>query len=121
MTAPTVRPVHDDEYATWHGVVRTAMLSPAPTPEQVEAYRAESDLSRTLGAFDDAGEVCGTARSFATELTVPGGVVPAGAVTAVGVLPTHRRRGLLTALMQDDLAAAAARGVGVAVLISAEA
>jgi predicted acetyltransferase len=120
VTAPTVRPVHDDEYATWHGVVRTAMLSPAPTPEQVEAYRSESDLNRTLGAFDEAGEVCGTARSFATELTVPGGVVPAGAVTAVGVLPTHRRQGHLTRLMQAQLTQMADKGEAVGVLIAAE-
>ena len=35
----------------------------------------------------------GFARAFATPLTVPGGEVPCGAVSAVGVLPTHRRRG----------------------------
>jgi predicted acetyltransferase len=120
VTDPTVRPVHDDEFAAWGAVVRTAMLSPAPTPEQTEAYRTESDLNRTLGAFDDAGEVCGTARSFATELTVPGGVVPAGAVTAVGVLPTHRRQGHLTRLMQAQLTQMADKGEAVGVLIAAE-
>jgi predicted acetyltransferase len=96
------------------------MLGPAPTPAQVDAYRPDDGLDRTLGAFDDAGGLAGTARSFATELTVPGGVVPAGAVTSVGVLPTRRRQGHLTRLMQAQLAQIADRGEAVGVLIAAE-
>jgi predicted acetyltransferase len=46
--------------------------------------------------------------------------VPAGAVTAVGVLPTHRRQGHLTRLMQAQLTQIASRGEAVAVLIAAE-
>ena len=45
-------------------------------------------------------------RSYSFELTVPGGaVVPAAAVSWVAVLPTHRRRGVLTqmiAALHDD-------------------
>jgi GNAT superfamily N-acetyltransferase len=38
------------------------------------------------------------------ELTVPGlALVPAAGVTAVGVLPTHRRRGLLSRMMRRQL------------------
>ena len=120
MSDPTVRSVHDDEFATWCTVVRTAMLSPVPSPEEVEAYRPDDGFERTLAAFDDAGQICGTARSFSTELTVPGGVVPAGAVTAVGVLPTHRRQGHLTRLMRHQLTQIADHGEPVAVLIAAE-
>jgi predicted acetyltransferase len=120
VSAPGVRPVDDDEYATWLGVVRTAMIGAPPTPEQVEAYRSIDSLDRSLGAFDADGQLCGTTRSFATELTVPGGVVPAGAVSAVGVLPTHRRQGHLTRLMQHQLDDMVERGEPVAVLIAAE-
>jgi predicted acetyltransferase len=112
--------VTEDEFATWHRVVRTAMLGPTPNDEQVESYRAIADLQRTLGAFDERGQVCGTARTFATEMTVPGGVVPAGAVTSVGVLPTHRRQGHLTRLMEAQLAQVLELGEPVAVLIAAE-
>jgi predicted acetyltransferase len=35
---------------------------------------------------------------------VPGGSLPAAGVSWVGVLPTHRRRGVLTALMEHQLA-----------------
>src|SRR5262245_48505970 len=96
------------------------MLGSAPSDEEVAAYRALADLQRSLGAFDEKGQVCGTARAFATELTVPGGVVPAGAVTSVGVLPTHRRQGHLTRLMQVQLAQCLELGEPVAVLVAAE-
>jgi predicted acetyltransferase len=54
-------------------------------------------------------------------LTVPGGVdVHAPGVTAVGVRPTHRRRGLLTALMRHQLDDYRGRGEAVATLLAAE-
>ena len=36
-------------------------------------------------------------------MTVPGATVPTAGVTVVGVLPTHRRRGILTAMMRRQL------------------
>jgi predicted acetyltransferase len=120
VSDPTVRSASDDEFGTWCAVVRTAMVSPPPNDEQVAALRGTADLERTLAAFDDAGRLCGTAASFATELTVPGGVVPAGAVTAVGVLPTHRRQGHLSRMMHRQLRQIADLGEPVAVLIAAE-
>jgi predicted acetyltransferase len=64
--------------------------------------------------------MCGVARSFATDLTVPGGAVPAAAVSAVGVLPTHRRQGHLSGLMRTQLDDVRDRGEPVAILIAAE-
>jgi len=78
------------------------------------------DPSRRLGAFV-AGSLAGTAGSFATQLTVPGGeTVACAAVTQVTVLPTHRRRGLLTAMMRTQLDDAITRGEPVAMLLAAE-
>ncbi len=55
------------------------------------------------------------------QLTVPGLTdVHAPGVTAVGVLPTHRRRGLLTALMRQQLDEYRGRGEPVATLLAAE-
>jgi predicted acetyltransferase len=63
----------------------------------------------------------GTLRTIPFELTVPGGrMVPADGVTAVTVAATHRRRGLLTGLMDAGLRAAADRGDAVSILIAAE-
>jgi len=56
------------------------------------------DLERMFGAWD-VGAVGGGAGSFAFSLTIPGGKIPVAGVTVVGVLPTHRRRGVLTGLM----------------------
>ncbi len=47
---------------------------------------------------------------------VPGAALPATGVTAVAVLPTHRRQGLMTGLMERLLADARERGDVVAAL-----
>ena len=120
MNGPTVRTITDDELGAYLDVVRTAFLSPPFSPEAVEARREYYDVDRCLGAYDGGGRLCGVARSFATPFTVPGGEVAAGAVSAVGVLPTHTRQGHLTRLMHTQLADIAERGEPVAVLIAAE-
>jgi predicted acetyltransferase len=120
VSEPTVRTINDDELAGWLDVVRTAFVSPPVSDEAVAARRRYFDLERCHAAFDPDGRMGGVARAFPTALTVPGGEVPAGAVSAVGVLPTHRRRGYLTRLMDAQLADIAGRGEAVAVLVAAE-
>jgi hypothetical protein len=120
MTAPRVRPIVDDELAAFIDVVRTAFLMPPVSDEAVAARREHTGIERCIAAFDDGGRMCGVARAFATPLTVPGGEIAAGAVSSVGVLPTHTRQGHLTRLMHDQLADIAARGEPVAILIAAE-
>lgn len=90
-----------------------------------DAARAEADrpiieLDRSLAAFE-GGEVVGTAGSSGFEMTVPGGSVRAAAVQGVTVLPTHRRRGILTALMRHQIDDVQARGEAVACLWATEA
>lgn len=78
------------------------------------------DLDRTWAAFD-GGAIVGTLRSFATELTVPGPAgVRAAALTNVTVAPTHRRRGLLSRMIGEDLRSSAERGEAVGILIASE-
>ena len=55
-------------------------------------------------AVRDRGRIVAGAGIYSRRMTVPGGEVPVAAVTQVGVLPTHRRRGLLTRLMSRQLA-----------------
>jgi predicted acetyltransferase len=70
---------------------------------------------------DDAGAIVGHTTAQTRELTVPGSVVPAAHVTGVGVAPTHRRRGLLKAMMHRQLTEIAeARREPVAVLWASE-
>ena len=79
------------------------------------------DLGRSFLATIDA-EPCGGAASLGTELTLPGGTaVATAAVTDVGVLPTHRRRGVVSALMGHQLRDCRDRGDVLAVLHASEA
>jgi predicted acetyltransferase len=114
-----IRPVTDDEFYAFSAVDHVA-FGQEITPERVEAYREIAELDRTLGVFED-GRIVGTAAAGSWELTVPGpATIPAAAVTAVAVLPTHRRRGLLTKLMARQLDDVADRGEAVAVLTASE-
>ncbi|CAN5216919.1 GNAT family N-acetyltransferase [soil metagenome] len=51
----------------------------------------------------DGEEIVGTGGIFTREVTIPGAVVPVAGVTYISVAPTHRRRGLLTRIMQRQL------------------
>lgn len=66
----------------------------------IEPFFATFDV---IGAYD-GDRMVGGAALWHTTLSVPGGDVGTSAVTAVGVLPTHRRRGALTAMMRRQLA-----------------
>jgi predicted N-acetyltransferase YhbS len=56
------------------------------------------------------------------ELTLPGEtIVPTTGVTAVGVLPSHRRQGVLSAMMRHQLTELRARGEVLSVLLASEA
>ena len=77
---------------------------------------------RGVLAVAEDGRPVGTAAAYSFELTLPGGaVVPVSGVSNVGVLPTHRRRGVLTAMMRHQLAGLRARGEFLSVLLASEA
>jgi len=75
-----------------------------------------------MHAARENGTIVGGAGAFTYRMSVPGGrSVAAGGVTVVGVLPTHRRRGVLTAMMKAQLEDCRARGDEVAYLWASEA
>ncbi|MGW4410656.1 GNAT family N-acetyltransferase [Nonomuraea sp. NPDC004702] len=57
---------------------------------------------RTIAACDGP-EIVGGASIYGRVMTVPGAAVPVAGITLVAVLPTHRRRGILTAMMRKQL------------------
>ena len=67
-----------------------------------ETHQAMLEPDRSIVA-EDGETVVGHATALTRDLTVPGAVVPAAHVAEVGVAPTHRRRGLLTAMMHRQL------------------
>ena len=86
-----------------------------PNPERAERFSRVLPLER-MHAIHVDGDVVGGGGAFPFRLTVPGGHVAAGGITVVGVLPTHTRRGLLTALMRTQLDDLRGRGEHVAYL-----
>ena len=70
----------------------------------------------------DGGRCVATFRSYDGEITMPGaGPVTVDAISTVTVLPTHRRRRLLSRMMTADLRRARADGHAFAALIAMEA
>jgi predicted acetyltransferase len=89
------------------------------TPEQAERQAVTLEASRAHGAFE-GGEIVGSAGAFTFQLTVPGGELGAAGVTMVGVLPSHRRRGILRRLMREQLDDIRLRGEPIAILFASE-
>lgn len=86
-----------------------------PVLENTEQFARVLPAERMLAAWED-GTAIGGAGAFPFELTVPGGTVPAAGTTLVGVLPPRRRRGVLRALMREQLDDIHRRGEPVAYL-----
>jgi predicted acetyltransferase len=91
------------------------------TDELRELEYLINEFDRSVVADDD-GLVVGHATVQSREITIPGAVVPAAHVTGVGVSPTHRRRGILSAMMRHQLTEIAEAGrEPIAVLWASEA
>ena len=78
-------------------------------------------LGRRAWAVEDLGRIVGTSGDVTWDLTLPGGAaVPVGAILSVTTRPTHRRRGVLNALMSAQLGAMVSEGQAAAVLTASE-
>lgn len=96
-----LRRVREDEFPAWVRTINNT-YGEDRNDQQVAAHRLAVELDRTLAALD--GETIVGGAALATRvLTVPGALVPTAGVDLVGVAPTHRRRGILTALMRRQL------------------
>jgi predicted acetyltransferase len=92
-----------------------------PTEAGRRLLLARFEFDRSLAAFDGTTPV-GIAVAYSFQLSVPGRkLVPAAGVSMVGVLPSHRRRGVLSSLMRRQLADVRGRGEPLAVLWASEA
>jgi len=89
------------------------------TEQDSSRWSRTIEMSRMLAAREGS-EVIGGAGAFTFEMGVPGGSVPTAGVTVVGVLPTHRRRGILTAMMRAQLDDIHRRGEPIAALWASE-
>jgi predicted acetyltransferase len=88
--------------------------------EDFERHSKTMPVDRFLTAYDD-GRPVATTGAYPFRLTVPGGELPTAGVTWVAVLPSHRRRGILTQMMRAQLDDLHERGEPLAILWASEA
>jgi predicted acetyltransferase len=115
-----VRPTQDlEEFKSAVGAIGHYFGGWPTDEEAAQRFASNLPLERMHAAFD-GDRIVGGAGVFPFELTVPGGTVGCAGVTVVGVLPTHRRRGVLTEMMRAQLEDVRERGEPVAALWASE-
>jgi predicted acetyltransferase len=92
------------------------------TPADLEDFRPLFDPDRYLLACDpDDASIVGVTGSYLFDVTLPGGAaLPVPGVTWVSVAATHRRRGILRALLTVQHRELAETGAALAVLTASE-
>ncbi|MFG2373293.1 GNAT family N-acetyltransferase [Streptomyces sp. NPDC048504] len=118
-----IRPTTDDDHDVFVDTVHAAFgLFPETPVDGGGLWWSALEMDRCLLALTADGRPVGTAATYPFELTLPGEtLVPAPGVTAVGVLPSHRRQGVLSAMMRHQLTELRARGEVLSVLLASEA
>lgn len=114
-----IRPITEAEWAAYNAVSAHAFNNSAPPGEELDRERLVFEFDRSLAAFDGP-DIVGTACAYSFRMTVPGGPLPVAGVSFVSVLPTHRRRGILSAMMAHQLSGLAGGGEPVAALFASE-
>lgn len=106
-----------------HATIDVTAVAFGVGPRAPDDYRTQAERvvepDRTF-VVDDGGLLAGTASAFSFGLAVPGGAVPVAGITEVGVLPSHRRRGIFGSLMSAVVDQAVERGEPLAGLTASE-
>ncbi|NUP17211.1 MAG: GNAT family N-acetyltransferase [Streptomyces sp.] len=118
-----IRPTTDDDRDVFVDTLHAAFGRFPETPTNGGGvWWAALEMDRGLLAVTADGRPVGTAGAYSFELTLPGeNVVPAAGVSVVGVVPSHRRQGVLSAMMRHQLTELRARGDFLSVLLASEA
>lgn len=104
----SVRPFRDGDWDRFRWVDEVAFGYTSPADDSPDTRILDHD--RSLIAEID-GVPVGIASAYGFGLTVPGGAaVPTAGTTWVGVAPTHRRQGVLRAMMRRHLDDSVERG-----------
>ncbi|NAS25072.1 GNAT family N-acetyltransferase [Herbidospora sp. NEAU-GS84] len=114
-----IRPIAESEFPAVCDLLDEAFVS-SWAPGQIERFKGVTEFDRSLAAFD-GDRMVGFTQVMSFDMTVPGGVLPVAGVSSVGVLASHRRRGVLSALMRRQLADVHAKGEVFAALYASEA
>jgi predicted acetyltransferase len=115
-----IRPIEEDEFDNFLTVDEHAFHGSPHSESDRRMVLDRFEFDRTLAAFDETTPV-GVTMCFSFQLSVPGQMVlPAAGVTFVAVLPTYRRRGVLSSLMRRQLADIRDRREPLAILWASE-
>lgn len=115
-----LRPVAEDEWLDF-GRAMSRVFHEVVTEEDVPRWRAVAPLGRFLAVEAPDGDLVGTGGVTPLPMSMPGAEpVACAGVTAITVRPDHRRRGLLTAMMQRLLDEAWEAGEPLAALFASE-
>ncbi|MFD8012868.1 GNAT family N-acetyltransferase [Streptomyces sp. NPDC058955] len=119
-----IRPTTDEDLGVFVDTLHVAFgrFPETPGEDGGGVWWSALEMDRSLLALAADGRPVGTAGAYSFELTLPGEtVVPVSGVTAVGVLPSHRRQGVLSAMMRHQLTELRERGEVLSVLLASEA
>ena len=115
-----IRPVREDEFDAFHTTNEHAFHDRPPTPEHRAEMLSRFELDRSLAAFDGSTPVA-SAGVWSFRMCVPGALTATAGVTWIAVMPSHRRRGILSAMMRRQLVDIHERGEAIAALWASEA
>lgn len=97
-----IRGVEEDEFRDYAAAV-AMQFGESLSDEELPAHRARTEMDRSFACFE-GDRIVGTAANITFTMGLPGAAPAACAgLTAVGVHPTRRRRGILNALMRRTL------------------
>ena len=113
-----IRTITEEEFGQWSKADGLG-FGYHTTDEQVALSRSFTEVDRTFGAFDGSN-IVGTTTTRTTAITIPGGSAKLGYVDDVSVIPTHRRRGIMTGMMRSQLDQMRERGEPLAALGASE-
>jgi predicted acetyltransferase len=116
-----IRPIAPDEFDSFQLVDQHGFNEGPMSEGARRRVMSRFEFDRSLAAFD-GGTPIGIAGAYSFRLSVPGSeLLPAAGVTWVSVLPTYRRRGVLSGIMRRQLEDVRGRGEPIAVLWASEA
>ena len=113
-----IRTIKKDETKKFVATVEAA-FGQEMRASDIPNFERKIEHDRMHAAFEDE-DVVGTAGAYSFNLTIPGRELQVAGVTMVGVLPSHRRRGVLREMMRTQLDDVRRRGEPIAILWASE-
>jgi predicted acetyltransferase len=114
-----IRPVTREQGDQFSNVMAAA-FGESFTEAELADHDRWFEYERSIAAFD-GDRIVGTGGAYSMDLTLPGlTTIPIGGLTAISVLPTHRRRGILRSMIAYHFEEVERRGELVSALGASE-